>query len=487
VRDRLHTIPLLAILILGANGNDLVSARPIQGWTGTETSHFAIYTAGEKESRSDVLEKLETARLFLEQTSWADRGITQQVDVLAFSSDKEYESYRINPGAYAFYQRARQGDYVVMRDLSREHYSVLVHEYTHFMVEHSGLKFPLWLNEGLADFYSTVECRRSQVELGAPPSGRDRTLNHGRWMDWATLTAVDHYSPYYQQPDKMMLFYAQSWALVHMLALDASYGAGFQRFLATMSTGASTEAAMQSVYGKNMEQVGSDLEAYVAAKKLTARQLNLDLNAGSLEPKQITDANRRVEFALAQVMAANPQTVEEGKSRLRELAAKYPEDPRAEETLGFLAMRAGAEVDAQAHFAKAVGSRSQDTDVMFRLAHLKLNQEGPTDAVFRLLNQVLAIDSKNYNARLELGFAAAKTGNLELAVDSLEKLGQPKAEHAYVVKYTLAYCLVELNQGNRARMYAEQARALASSKEREQVAGLLRYIEQESTLEVASR
>ncbi len=45
-------------------------------------------------------------------------------------------------------------------------------------------------------------------------------------MNWNVLFAVDHDSPYYNVPDKMALFYAQSWALVHMLELSPAYSAG---------------------------------------------------------------------------------------------------------------------------------------------------------------------------------------------------------------------------------------------------------------------
>jgi predicted nuclease of restriction endonuclease-like RecB superfamily len=83
---------------------------------------------------------------------------------------------------------------------------------------------------------------------------------------------------------------------------------------------------------------------------------------------------------------------------------------------------------------------------------------------------------------------AAKTGKYDLAVESLEKIAKIKPEHVYVVYYTLAYSLIEVHQGNRARQYAEQARRIAgSSQDREQVTGLMRYINQESPLEVATR
>ncbi len=461
----------------------------METWVGGETPHFAIYTSGHNvEGERDILNRLETARQFFEKTGFSTG--TPQLSILALDASKDAEVYRVNPAAYAFYQRTHEGDFVVMRDLEKEHFPVAVHEYTHFVVEHAGLKLPLWLNEGVADFYSTVETRKFQLLLGAAPSGRERILSSHRWIDWNTLAAVDHDSPYYRQADKMLLFYAQSWALVHMLALDAEYQAGFSKFLQTVSNGASTDAALISVYHKSLEQVGEELQSYVGSKRMSARLLdiNIDVTPASLETQEVSGAPRRVELALAQILAACPQLAQEGNARLASLATKYPDDPRPDESLGFQAMSEGRMKDAMEHFALAVQHNSQNPDVWFRLAHLKLQSEGASEEVVDLLGRAVAANSEQYGARLELGFAAAKLEKYELAVKALEGIHNLKPEHAYTVSYTLAYCFVEIEQGNKARMYAEQARKMAaSSKDQDEVAGLIRYIDQEIPVVVASR
>ena len=121
-------------------------------WAGLSTPHFVLVTTDRQDRGREFLERLEVARQFFEKTGWAERNTGQRVNIVAFNSDKEYCAYHFNPSAYAFYQLTPKGDYVVMRDLAREHFSVAIHEYTHSVVEHSGLNLPLWLNEGLADF-----------------------------------------------------------------------------------------------------------------------------------------------------------------------------------------------------------------------------------------------------------------------------------------------------------------------------------------------
>ena len=188
------------------------------------------------------------------------------------------------------------------------------------------------------------------------------------------------------------------------------------------------------------------------------------------------------------MLTANPNTTNEGKLRLEALAAKYPDDPRCEESLGLLAMRNGLQDDAVQHFTKAMAGHSKNPDVWYGLAHLKITEGGDLDEAIALLQRTLAASPSHYNARMELGFAAAKNGQFDVAVAALKGIAKPRPEHAYVVTYTLAYCLNELHQGSLARSFAEQARKFAATNaDQRQVAGLLSYLERVSSAGSGSR
>ena len=153
-------------------------ARPQQTWQGIETSHFAIYTGSpNKDAGRDILNSLETARIFFENSGLAAGTKGPQLNILAFDSVRDADIYRVNPAAYAFYQPTREGDFIVMPDLAPEHVPVAIHEYTHYVVEHAGLKLPLWLNEGLADFYSTVAATRHRPACAPSLMTRSRRRN----------------------------------------------------------------------------------------------------------------------------------------------------------------------------------------------------------------------------------------------------------------------------------------------------------------------
>ncbi len=456
-------------------------------WAGQATAHFALLTAQQNGDSQELLERLERARIFFEKIGWPAHDLKRPLRILAFNSEKEFDSYRPMSSAFAFYQRTREGDFVLMRSLEPSHYSVVVHEYMHFIVEHSGLKLPIWLNEGLADLYSTMESREAQVRVGSPPPGREEILHRNDWMDWQELAAVDHGSPYYRQLNKMQLFYSQSWALVHVLALNPAYKDQLHGFLAAVSDQAQGADPWTATYHQTLSALGSETQKDFAENKLKPQLFDIDIRAGALQSAEMADPIKQTEFALASVLAANPNMHAEAKLRFEMLAASYPDDPRPAESLGVLLVAEGRQSEAEQAFETAVKNRSQDPEILFRLAHIKVGR-GSNDEAIALLQRAVAENPEYYNALVELGFTAAKVDNYELAAATLAKINEPKPEHAFQISYTLAYSLAELNQFHKAISTAERSRTLAlNAQDKQQAAELLAYIRQEAKEDGATK
>ena len=70
------------------------------------------------------------------------------------------------------------------------------------VIEHLGLQLPVWLNEGLADLYSSLEPKGDQALLGRPLPGHLVILMTQRWLNLDAVFAVGPDSPYYNERDK---------------------------------------------------------------------------------------------------------------------------------------------------------------------------------------------------------------------------------------------------------------------------------------------
>jgi hypothetical protein len=143
-------------------------------------------------------------------------------------------------------------NYIAM--LSSEEFGerVIFHEYTHMIVANAVASVPLWLNEGLADFYSSFALmdngRRAQI--GRPIVEHLRLLNGSLRVPLADLLKVERGSPLYNEGNRASDFYAESWALTHMLLNgQPSRVNELTDYLRRVSGGASEMQAWEQVFG----------------------------------------------------------------------------------------------------------------------------------------------------------------------------------------------------------------------------------------------
>jgi FimV-like protein len=139
------------------------------------------------------------------------------------------------------------------------------HEYVHLFVQDSMPNAPLWLNEGLADFYSTVSMGNGEAAVGAPISSYIRMLRSSELLPLSTLLSVGNASAHYHDRDKRGIFYAESWALVHYLMLgnNGQRKAQVGRYLSLISAGVSAEASFNTAFQTSLAAIENELSDYI--------------------------------------------------------------------------------------------------------------------------------------------------------------------------------------------------------------------------------
>jgi tetratricopeptide (TPR) repeat protein len=142
--------------------------------------------------------------------------------------------------------------------------SVVFHEYVHFLIGLNYDAIPLWLNEGLADFYASSATEGDRVLVGRPAPVSLKVLKQRPNLPLETLLAVDGDSPYYNEQERASIFYAQAWALVHYLLNDAggAHRPQLAAYLKETAAGADPVEAGRRAFG-DLEAFSRALEAYV--------------------------------------------------------------------------------------------------------------------------------------------------------------------------------------------------------------------------------
>ncbi len=371
-------------------------------WTKASTPHFELYTNGGAGAARRTLVYFETIRKFFLQAMDAEEKDAERIRIIGFRNDKDFEPYRPNESAAAFYLGGYDRDYIVLGDIGAERHETAVHEYVHLLVRHSKLELPPWLNEGLAVLYSTLEPIGKKVRVGDLPAGRYQTLQRSKWFPIERLLEVDHDSPEYNERKHTGMFYAESWALTHMLYLDPDFRPKYSDFVRDLLRTGSGVEAFQNVYGFSPDDVRKELRGYIDGQSFYVLMFDIKLEKADLEPVLGPAPELEVGLALGQLSASMRSKRDFAKQTYEELASKYPESPEPLEALGYMAWRSGDDEEGRVHLARAAELGSENPKMYYDLAYLS-RRSNDNDAAISALEKAVSLQPDYQDARRQLG------------------------------------------------------------------------------------
>ncbi len=145
-------------------------------WTEVRSPHFGVVTnAGEKDGRR-VAGQLERMRsVFHVLMPSASDDAAAPIVVLALKDQKSFRT--LEPEAYqaknqldlaGLFLSEPNKNYILLRlDAQGDHpFATVYHEYMHYMLRKTSDWIPLWLNEGLAEFYQNATLCGCTARLG---------------------------------------------------------------------------------------------------------------------------------------------------------------------------------------------------------------------------------------------------------------------------------------------------------------------------------
>jgi len=423
-------------------------------WVEVESPHFVVVSdAGEKGARR-AAEQFERFRfLFLTAVPSARMDPGQPIVILAVKSEQSLRALlpafwevegHVHPAGV--FMPGPEKHYAALRldALGDNPYEVLYHEYSHLLIALNLPNIPLWLNEGLAEFFAQTTVTGRETGLGGLSRSHVRRLLTESPLPLEVLLKVDHESPYYNEANKTSIFYAQAWALTHYLMVgdNAAHRGQLSAFLAQVDHGADTVEAATLAFG-DLKRLERTLAGYIR----DSRFFYLPVNAQQ-------DLDRKA-FAARTLSAASAAAIR-GDFHVR--TGRLKEARTLLESMGMLCKREGKPDEAFKWFAEAVALDSSSF-----LAHYY-------SAVFAGRDSTtpgrIAAAEAEYRKAIEIrpGFAPAYTGLAQLLASRGERLDEALAlarraaelEPGKAVYYlTVANLLLRLRR-------VEEAEALAS-------------------------
>ena len=194
-------------LLLPLLGASFATAREHPGnWIEVHSSRFTIVTNSNEKQGRHIAAHFERMRAILQQ-AYPQLEDDPESPVFVFAVTKKDQFRALEPDTYhsrkslplhGMFVRAADKNYILMRLDSEagNPYPVVYHEYAHLFLRQAEERMPLWLNEGLAEFYQTSEIYDQDVLLGEPDQQRLMLLRQETLLPFATLLTVDEKSPY---------------------------------------------------------------------------------------------------------------------------------------------------------------------------------------------------------------------------------------------------------------------------------------------------
>lgn len=404
-------------------------------WTRAVTPHFEVLTTAGGQTAADVGAYLERIQGFFESFLKLPPSAGTRTQVFVFSNRAEYAPYRTHASAAAYYQPSRERDYIVLGEFTGDSEPTLVHEYAHAALERAGAAYPPWLSEGLAEFFSTMTPAKDRTLLGRPPAGRLAALSQSSLLPVARLLAVTRASPEYTSLHAGV-FYAESWALVHMLVAGERYQPNVDRFLSAVTNGASVDSAVKTAFGRSIDELERDLRQYLSRGYY--RQLSTPFAPVTASARAVVEPTSRfaAELSLAMMLAVGPGRQAAARDAFERLGRERPNDAALAAARGRFELLDGREVAAREWLERAVAGRTTDAMAWAELARLI----APSDRARAgtLLDAATALEPENPTVRLRLAAHLVQDRRAAEAMAALARVTPTRREDRFLYYQVLA-------------------------------------------------
>ena len=433
-------------------------------WVEVRSPHFTVVSdASEKQARH-ILDQLERMR-WVFQTLYPQANVDPAEPILVLAAKNSGTFRALEPASYlakgqlnlaGYFLRTQDHNYILLRlDAEQEEhpFATIYHEYTHLQFSNAGEWMPVWLNEGIAEFFQNTEIRDKDLILGEPDVNNILYLRRERLIPLPVLFKVDASSPYYHEEDKGSVFYAESWALTHYIQVtDREKGTHqLQDYFQLMSHHEDPVVAAEKAFG-DLKHLESDLAGYIQRSQYMHFVLNsaaapIDESSYTARPLTPTDAD-----AVRAAILANVQREKEARDLTASILKADPNNVSARETLGEIEYHSrnldaartwygeAAKLDPKSYLANyyyalismqsghidddsietslraAIQSNPRFAPAYERLAAYLGMRHKNMDEAFSLIKTAVKLDPSNYYFRLTAANVLAERGDYKNAI-----------------------------------------------------------------------
>jgi len=250
------------------------AAKPPE-WVEVRSPNFIVVSdAGEKQARKVAVQFEQIRTVFRQLLENANRHPSPLVTILAV---KDVSSMRELLPEYwtkahshpvGLFSTRLSNCYAAVQLDALNPYETIYHEYYHTISVPYVPNLPVWLSEGLAEFYGHTEISENAVRMGQVDALSLQALRNTTFIPLDVLLKVDQSSPYYNEANKTSIFYGESWVLAHYLLIGdrMAHRPMLDAYLNALGRVSDPEEAAKMAFG-DLHKLQSDLQTYMQSRQ----------------------------------------------------------------------------------------------------------------------------------------------------------------------------------------------------------------------------
>jgi tetratricopeptide (TPR) repeat protein len=469
----------LAVTLLLRGVPAAASGEAGPNWVEVRSAHFVVSSNAAEADARRIAEQFEQIRAVFHNAFGKLRvDPPQPVAILAARDEStmkmlapdEFEGDgHVHPAG--LFHSDGEKDYVVMRldAQGTSAFHTIYHEYTHALLHMNYNRVPLWLNEGLAEFFGNSTLTAKDATTGAADKTHLYVLSKSELLPVETLLQVKENSPYYNEMNRASIFYAESWAVVHYLLLDpeARRQQLLGKFFAAWNKSGDAVEAAREAFG-DLASFGETIKRYVQQPNLRVG-LALPAQEAAAGGYAVRSLSAAEVLAVRGDFFVHRKKMEQAQPLLDKAVEAEPNLAAAHEALGFFDFRDDDFVAADDEMMKAIELGSTSFLPYYCHGLLLLRDltatQGDTDTASTFLERAAQINPQFAPTFEALTQAYSRSaGTQKQALEAATRAAQlDPTSPTYTIN--LIYTLLNNNRAREARDLADKLLAVASSQE----------------------
>jgi tetratricopeptide (TPR) repeat protein len=416
------------VLFLPILATALALAQDDSGnWVEVRSEHFTVFTDGSEKQACRIATQFESMReLFQDLYPQLHFDPESPVVVLAAKSQVLFRA--LQPGAYLSKENLKLRGwflsnsgkrYILMRTDLRggDPFPVAFHEYTHLVLDEMTDSLPLWLDEGLAEFYANTKIQYEKVLLGEPNQHYLKLLRSEKPFPLTTLFAIEETSPYYMEKNRGSIFYAESWALARYLTLKdyEEKTSRVAQYMELVGEKMDPVTAAASAFG-DLKKLDKAFGFYIQQQTLNHIETTIATKVDASEFEVLSITSIQAEALKADFLACSGR-LEDARVLASRVLQQDPDNSSAQATMAFLDSAVVAQ--AESKLRSAIQAEPSSAAAHDRLAVFLWKRGKDLDEARRLALKAVSLDGSNLGYRINLAHILLSNGDEEAAIEAL--------------------------------------------------------------------